>query len=89
MLEHLLIPSGAKLALYAASITPNGVINQLETTAAEATCPNCHGLTSRIHSYYQRTPADLPLTQTPVTIQLYIRRFFCVSASCPQPRGQR
>jgi transposase len=84
MLEHLLIPSGAKLALCAASITPDGVSIELETTAAEATCPICHGSTSRVHSYYQRTLADLPLTQTAVTIQLHTRRFFCVSASCPR-----
>lgn len=84
MLEHLLIPPGAKLALYAASITPDGVTIELETTAAEATCPICHGSTSRVHSSYQRTLADLPLTQTPVTIQLHSRRFFCLTPACPR-----
>lgn len=84
MLEHLLIPPGAKLALCAASITPAGVTIEFETTAAEATCPICHGSTSQVHSSYQRTLADLPLTQTPVTIQLHTRRFFCLTQACPR-----
>lgn len=27
---------------------------------APALCPNCHHLSTRLHSYYTRTPDDLP-----------------------------
>lgn len=84
MIEHLLIPPDTKLVLCAASLTPDGVTVDLETTAAEAACPICHGTTSRVHSSYQRTLADVPLTQRPVTIRLHTRRFFCLTATCPR-----
>lgn len=79
-----MLPPGATLALGAASIRPDGVTIELQTTGLEATCPGCHSQTSRIHSRYQRTLADLPLAHTPLTIRLLARRFFCSSTDCPR-----
>lgn len=79
-----MLPPGATLTLGAVSICPDGVTIELQTTGLEAICPDCHGKTSRIHSRYQRTLADLPLAHTPLTIHLLARRFFCPSTNCPR-----
>lgn len=84
MFEQLLIPAGAKLALRATTVTPTGVTFVLESTADETVCPTCHGSSNRVHSRYQRTLVDLPILQTPVTLQLRTRRFFCTQAACPR-----
>jgi transposase len=84
MFEHLIIPVGTPLALDTVTITPDGVQITLQATAREAPCPTCQGTTSRVHSTYQRTLADVPLAQRPVTLHLHVRRFFCGTPTCPR-----
>lgn len=36
-----------------------------------------------MHSHYVRTLADTPLAGRRVSIQLQVRRFFCINADCP------
>ncbi len=45
-------------------------------------CPVCVHPTGRIHSYYERTLTDLPWAECGVTIQLQVRKFFCLNADC-------
>ncbi len=47
-----------------------------------ARCPLCHRRSRRVHSHYQRRVADLPLSGTPVTLFLRVRRFFCRNPRC-------
>ena len=47
-----------------------------------ARCPLCHRRSRRVHSHYQRRVADLPLSGTPVTLLLRVRRFFCRNPRC-------
>ena len=54
------------------------------TTSPTAACPACGSASSRVHSRYTRTLADLPWHNTPVQLQLQVRRFFCDVATCPQ-----
>jgi transposase len=82
MLELLLLPSGASLRLGAAQFLPDGVTVDIHTTALSALCPGCQRETTRVHSRYQRTLADLPLAHTPVQLHLSVRRFFCDSTTC-------
>lgn len=41
-------------------------------------------MTTRVHSRYGRTLADLPWAGLPVRIRLQVRKFFCVGSSCPR-----
>jgi transposase len=82
MLEPLLLPSGALLRLGAAELLPERVTVNVHTTASRAACPGCQSETSRVHSHYQRTLADLPLAHVPVQLHLHVRRFFCDNATC-------
>lgn len=50
--------------------------------AVQAQCPACQHVSHRIHSYYQRSPRDLPISGQTVQLQLRVRRFRCLTAQC-------
>jgi transposase len=49
-----------------------------------AWCPRCHHPSTRRHSRYVRTVADLPWLGVTVRLQLHTRRFFCQQPACAQ-----
>lgn len=44
--------------------------------------PICKGLSSRVHSRYERTLQDLTLARYSITLQLQVRKFFCINPAC-------
>lgn len=52
------------------------------STVSSCPCPLCHTETTRIHSYYQRTVADLPCGGQRVILLLTVRRFVCEVPTC-------
>jgi transposase len=53
-------------------------------TKSEAACLDCRQPSSRVHSRYQRTLADLPCSGQEVRLQVQVRRFFCLNQECPR-----
>jgi transposase len=51
-------------------------------TRVEAECPRCHLPSTRVHSYYTRTVADLPWHGVAVQLHLRTRRFRCKNSPC-------
>lgn len=49
---------------------------------SSALCPDCGTRSSRSHSRYQRTLADLPMSGCRVRLCLQVHRFFCSRLSC-------
>ncbi|WP_236023100.1 ISL3 family transposase [Dictyobacter formicarum] len=47
-----------------------------------AACPACQQESSRIHSWYIRSPHDLPVCGERVQLQLHVRRFRCLNPAC-------
>lgn len=47
-------------------------------------CPRCRRASTRVHSRYTRTVADLPWHGIAVRLLLYTRRFRCTDDLCPQ-----
>jgi transposase len=47
-----------------------------------ATCPSCQQASPRIHSYYTRSPHDLPISGHIVQLVLRVRRFRCQNRQC-------
>src|SRR5581483_7365030 len=47
-----------------------------------ASCPHCHQVSPRVHSYYQRHPQDLPISGQTVHLILRVRRFRCGHTAC-------
>lgn len=81
MTQHLL-PDLPGFSIERMSIT-NGVITVLacsQTTSGH--CPECAHLSSRIHSRYQRTLADLPWSGRIVRLVVQVHRFFCTQPTC-------
>ncbi|MFL5282508.1 MAG: transposase family protein [Rhodopila sp.] len=51
-------------------------------TSSQSACPLCGAISGRVHSHYSRGLADLPWQGRTVVLQVRVRRFRCVSASC-------
>ncbi|WP_390842908.1 MULTISPECIES: ISL3 family transposase [Nostoc] len=45
-------------------------------------CPVCNHPTHKIHSRYERFLADLPWADYSITLQLRVRKFFCINTLC-------
>jgi transposase len=51
-------------------------------TSKTAVCPACQRPSSRLHSFYTRTPRDLPISGQAVRLSLRVRRFRCQNQAC-------
>ena len=74
-------------------LLPGFEIQEISVTEAEITvtacatrktavCPACQHSSSRLHSFYTRTPADLPVSGQAVRLSLRVRRFRCQNQAC-------
>src|SRR5215207_771764 len=54
----------------------------VRATRAPAECPRCHQPSTRVHSYYIRSVADLPWHGVAVKLELRTRRFRCRNSLC-------
>ncbi len=85
-LVRLLLPHPADLALTALDLDLDR--HQIVVTATSVltagTCPQCNAPSSRAHSSYQRTLADVPWADFTVRIELTVRKWFCRTADCPR-----
>jgi hypothetical protein len=54
------------------------------STQTTVPCPLCATPARRIHSYYERTLADLPWAQYRVRLHLRVRKWFCGHRHCPR-----
>lgn len=55
----------------------DGVHIEARPRSATAVCPACGVASSRVHSRYERTLADVAVGGQQVVIRLRVRRFFC------------
>jgi transposase len=56
----------------------------MRSIQSASACPGCSQPSTRIHSHYQRTLADLPWARIAVQIKITVRRFFCDNPDCPR-----
>jgi len=77
-----LIPDAGRLRLECLSATDAVIRMVVASTQQEAPCPVCRRTSSRIHSHYVRTLADLPWNGVAVRLQLTVHRFFCAAEDC-------
>ncbi len=61
-----------------------GLFIDARASAQRAYCPRCHQASSRVHSYYTRSPRDLPIGEYAVRLRLHVRRFRCLNHQCLQ-----
>ncbi len=65
-------------------VEPEALTIVAMTTRRSSECPHCGTLSSRVHSRYLRTVADLPCSGIAVRLRLCTRRFRCPNDSCSQ-----
>lgn len=82
MKETPLLVDAKALVLESIISEENQVVLVARTSQSAAPCPRCHQASSRVHSYYLRTVADLPWQGVNVQLQLLTRRFFCIDENC-------
>lgn len=58
------------------------IVVRARTSDDLVACPDCGLGSARVHSYHQRTVADLPLDGRPVTVHVRVRRLLCLTADC-------
>lgn len=81
---NLLLPAPCALTWGEVSITPERIAIFVRSALSSGACPQCGFHSSRVHSHYQRTLADLPWQGTPTRLYWLSRKFFCDNLSCPQ-----
>jgi transposase len=79
-----LLPESARLALQRVRIDGEAITLAVQVIASTSQCPRCGQPSTRVHSRYVRTLADLPCQGKAVHIRLHVRRFFCPATDCPQ-----
>lgn len=82
--QQTLLPDSKVLRCDGIERSQDVVTIRISATSSSACCPNCGRDTSRIHSYYQRTLADLPWHGVRVIVRWRSRKFFCDAAECPR-----
>ena len=82
MSQNPLLADFQALTLESLTSKDTQVVLVVKTIQSVASCPKCHKPSSRIHSRYQRTVADLPWQGVSVQLQLLTRRFFCTDKTC-------
>jgi transposase len=80
------LPDRATLSLDAWHVDDTAAQITLHVTSTPSCvpCPCCHVRTTRVHSRYTRTVADLPWGAYAVRWQLRMRKFFCDNLVCPR-----
>jgi transposase IS204/IS1001/IS1096/IS1165 family protein len=76
-------------AIQEISVNGTRVSVSARSTSPAARCPACHQISNRLHSYYLRSPADLPLSGLGVRLELRVRRFRCQNQQCTQQTTAR
>ena len=79
-----LLPKTPGLRLENTAIDTRTLSLTVASTCPSGTCPVCKHQTSRLHSHYQRTLADLPWGGRSVCLSLRVRRFRCPEPGCPR-----
>jgi len=77
-----LLPDGVPLRLDGVQWHRRGLSLELSSRAESAHCPLCSQISSRVHSHYHRTVADLPCSGVALRLQLQVRKFFCNNPQC-------
>ena len=79
-----LTPAPALWHLGALTAQSDRLVLHLEPRRRAVRCPQCRTKSRRVHSRYQRRPADLPWAGWPVQLVIQARRFFCDLPTCPR-----
>ena len=78
------LPIPAALHVEALLLADDGLTILASPEGTDAPCPLCGQRSSRVHSRYARTLAELPWAKLAVRLPVQVRKFFCDNAACPR-----
>src|SRR5690242_1084694 len=84
MSTKLLFPQLQSMHIDNIALDGNTVTLAVAVEGTAAPCPHCRCPSTRVHSRYRRTVADLPVSGRAVVIVAQVRRFRCLVPSCPR-----
>jgi len=79
-----LLPQIPGLLLEDVQLMDQALLLVVRSSAPTTACPLCQQSASRIHSHYARHPADLPWGGHAIRFVLHVRKFFCLTTTCPR-----
>jgi transposase len=82
MLASILLPDEWQLCINRIEEEDGVIVISALSTNSASPCPCCQTMSERVHSSYERHPADVPLAGCSVRLDIAIRRFFCDNDEC-------
>src|SRR5205809_2964886 len=73
----LLFPSCPDLLLEEVTSESQTIFLTVSSSKQAVACPNCAQVSTKVHSRYTRTLADVSLMDYAVRLHVHVRRFFC------------
>ena len=77
MLTDVLFPAELQLRVDGVEMKNETIDISVTSRNGQCICPHCQTISERVHSSYQRCPADLPLAGYTVRLVMTVHRFFC------------
>ena len=81
-LTDALLPDESNLYVNNIDMENGIMVISVSSADQKGVCPYCQTISQRVHSSYQRQPADLPFAEYNVHISMLVRRFFCDNDQC-------
>ena len=81
-MTHPLLPDLPDFSIAQVTVVDGVILVLAHSQRKRATCPECAHPSSRIHSRYRRTLADLPWSGRLVRLVVQVSRFFCTHPEC-------
>jgi len=82
MVTDVLFPAKLRLRVDGVEIDMDTVKISITSTNGQNVCPHCQTISQRVHSSYNRHPADLPLAGYTIRLDMTVHRFFCDNDLC-------
>lgn len=76
----MLLPPG--FILRYSNISAHTITVGLMSSLPFGTCPLCRHTSHKVHSYYERSVSDLPMSGKVVCLRISVRKFFCQQSEC-------
>ena len=82
MFATVILPDEWQLCIDRVGIEEGVIVFSVSSISPVSQCPCCQTISERIHSSYQRHPADLSIVGYTVRLDIAVRRFFCDNDRC-------
>ena len=82
MLTKIMFPDELQLRVDRVELEEGRMVMSVTAISEESICPYCGTASERIHSSYQRHPADISLAGYTVGLDITVPRFFCDNTQC-------